>query len=47
MTELLVLHIAKREILAVSLDGSRVRTLVIDVDVAPGGIVVEPVNAER
>jgi hypothetical protein len=41
MTELLVLHIAKREILAVSLDGSRVRTLVGDVDETPDGIVVD------
>jgi DNA-binding beta-propeller fold protein YncE len=41
MTELLVLHIAKREILAVSLDGSRVRTLVTDVDETPDGIVVD------
>ncbi len=41
MTELLVLHIAKREILAVSLDGSRVRTLVADVGETPDGIVVD------
>lgn len=41
MTELLVLHIAKREIQAVSLDGSRVRTLVSDVDETPDGIVVD------
>lgn len=41
MTELLVLHIAKREIQAVSLDGSRVRTLVADVDETPDGIVVD------
>lgn len=41
MTELLVLHIAKRAILAVSLDGSRVRTLVADVDETPDGIVVD------
>ncbi len=41
MTELLVLHIAKHEILAVSLDGSRVRTLVTDVDETPDGIVVD------
>lgn len=41
MTELLVLHIAKREIQAVSLDGSRVRTVVADVDETPDGIVVD------
>ncbi|MDR3664310.1 MAG: hypothetical protein P4L86_28665 [Mycobacterium sp.] len=41
MTELLVLHIAKREIQAVSLDGTRVRTLVTDVDETPDGIVVD------
>ncbi|WP_204158380.1 hypothetical protein [Mycolicibacterium mucogenicum] len=44
MTELLVLHIAKREILAVSLDGSRVRTLVADVGETPDGIVVDQVR---
>ncbi|MUL78149.1 hypothetical protein [Mycolicibacterium sp. CBMA 226] len=41
MTELLVLHIAKREILAVSLDDSSVRTVVTDVDETPDGIVVD------
>ncbi|MGB8403655.1 MAG: hypothetical protein WCE30_06195 [Mycobacterium sp.] len=41
MTELLVLHIAKQEIQAVTLDGSRVRTLVGDVDETPDGIVVD------
>ncbi|MUL47313.1 hypothetical protein FZI85_21750 [Mycobacterium sp. CBMA293] len=41
MTELLVLHIAKREIQAVSLDGTHVRTLVTNVDETPDGIVVD------
>ena len=41
MTELLVLHIAKREMQVVSLDGSRVRMLVSDVDETPDGIVVD------
>ena len=41
MTELLVLHIAKREIQTVSLDGCRVRTVVTDVDETPDGIVVD------
>ena len=44
MTELLVLHIAKREMQVVSLDGSRVRTLVSDVDETPDGIVVDQVR---
>jgi hypothetical protein len=41
MTGLLVLHIAKRAIQAVSLDGSRVRTVLADVDETPDGIVVD------
>jgi len=41
MTELLVLNVAKRLIQTVTLDGSRVRTVVSDVDEAPDGIVVD------
>jgi hypothetical protein len=42
MTELVVLNLAKREIQAVSLDGSRVRTLVRDLDETPDGVVADP-----
>ena len=41
MTELLVLNVAKRLMQAVTLDGSRVRTVVSDLDKASDGIVVD------
>ena len=41
MTELLVLNAGKRELQAVSLDGTRVRTLVAGLDELPDGIVVD------
>ena len=40
-TELLVLDAGKRELQAVSLDGTRVRTLVAGLDELPDGIVVD------
>jgi hypothetical protein len=44
MTDLVVLNLAKREMQAVSLDGSRVRTLVGNLDETPDGVVAD---AER
>jgi hypothetical protein len=41
MTELLVLNAGKHELQAVSLDGTRVRTLVAGLDELPDGIVVD------
>ena len=41
MTELLVLNPGKRELQAVSLDGTRMRTLVAGLDELPDGIVVD------
>jgi hypothetical protein len=41
MTELLVLNAAKHELQAVSLDGTRVQTLVAGLDELPDGIVVD------
>jgi hypothetical protein len=41
MTDLLVLNAGKRELQAVSLDGTRVRTLVAGLDELPDGIVVD------
>ena len=41
MTELLVLNVAQKVMRAVSLDGSRVRTLVDGLDEFPDGIVVD------
>jgi sugar lactone lactonase YvrE len=41
MTELLVLNVLKRVMQAVTLDGSRVRTLVSDLDESPDGVVVD------
>ncbi len=41
MTELLVLNDGKQEMQAVSLDGTRVRTLITGLDERPDGIVVD------
>jgi hypothetical protein len=41
MTELLVLNVAQKVTPAVSLDGSRVRTLVDGLDEFPDGVVVD------
>lgn len=41
MTELLVLNDGKQEIQAVSLDGSRVRTLITGLDERPDGLIVD------
>ncbi len=41
MTDLLVLNIGKQEMQAVSLDGTRVRTLISGLDEIPDGIVVD------
>ena len=41
MTELLVLNDGKQEMQAVSLDGTRVRTLITGLDELPDGIVVD------
>jgi hypothetical protein len=44
MTELLVLNDGKQEMQAVSLDGTRVRTLITGLDERPDGIVVDQVR---
>ena len=41
MTELLVLNDGKQEMQAVSLDGTRVRTLITGLDELPDGVVVD------